>query len=43
MNLTDDPGVFVKIISEWILWKYDGKVWWTGCIWFRISTSGGLL
>jgi hypothetical protein len=35
-------GVDVKIISELILRKYDRKVW-TGCIWFRIETSGEVL
>jgi hypothetical protein len=34
--------VFGKIILEGILRKYNGKVW-TGCIWFRIGTSGGIL
>jgi hypothetical protein len=31
-----------KIILEWILGKKGGKKW-TGCIWLRIRTSGGLL
>jgi hypothetical protein len=31
-----------KIILEWILRKYGGKMW-TGCICLRIRTSGGLL
>jgi hypothetical protein len=30
------------IILKWILERYDGVVW-TGLIWFRIETSGGLL
>jgi hypothetical protein len=38
----ENPGVDEKIILEWILGKYVGKVW-TGCIWLRIGTSGGLL
>jgi hypothetical protein len=29
-----------KIILEWVLGKYGGKVW-TGSIWLRIRTSGG--
>jgi hypothetical protein len=29
------------IILEWILGKQGGKVW-TGCIWLRRGTSGGL-
>jgi hypothetical protein len=36
-----DLGVDVRIILEWVLWKYGGKVW-TGRIWFRMRTSGGL-
>jgi hypothetical protein len=31
-----------KIILEQILGKYVGKVW-TGFIWLRIGTSGGVL
>jgi hypothetical protein len=31
-----------KIISEWILRKWGGKVW-TGYIWLRIGIIGGLL
>jgi hypothetical protein len=31
-----------RIILEWIFGNYGGKVW-TGCIWLRIQTSGGLL
>jgi hypothetical protein len=31
-----------RIILEWILVKFGRKVW-TGCIWLRIGTSGGLL
>jgi len=38
----EDVGVDGKIILERILGKYGGKVW-TGCIWLRIGTSGGLL
>jgi hypothetical protein len=29
-------------ILEWVLGKYGGKMW-TGCIWLRIETNGGLL
>jgi hypothetical protein len=32
----------MRIILKWILEMEDGKVW-TGCIWLRIGTSGGLL
>jgi len=35
-------GVDGKIILEWILGKYGGKAW-SGFIWLRIETSGGLL
>jgi len=31
-----------KIILEWTLRKQGRKVW-TGCIWLRTGTSGGLL
>jgi hypothetical protein len=31
-----------KIILEWVLWKQSSKVW-TGYIWLRTETSGGLL
>jgi hypothetical protein len=38
----EDVGVDRRIILEWILGKQGGKVW-TGFIWIRIGTSGGLL
>jgi hypothetical protein len=38
----EDISVDEKIILEWILEKYGGKVW-TGCTWLRIGTSGGSL
>lgn len=31
-----------KIILKWILHKYNGVVY-TGFIWFKIETNGGLL
>jgi hypothetical protein len=37
----EDLGVDGKIILEWFLGKYGMKLW-TGCIWVRIGTSGGL-
>jgi hypothetical protein len=37
----DDLGVDGKRILEWILGK-DGGILWTGFIWLRIGTSGGL-
>jgi hypothetical protein len=39
---SEDFGIDERIIFEWVLWKYGGTVW-TGCIWLRIRTSGGLL
>jgi len=39
---SENLGVYEKIILEWILWKWGGKVW-TVCIWFRIGISDGLL
>jgi hypothetical protein len=38
----EDLHVDGKMIFEWILEKQGGKVW-TGFIWLRIGTSGGLL
>jgi len=38
----EDLDVDGKTILEWILGKYDGKVW-TGFIWFGIGSSGWLL
>jgi hypothetical protein len=38
----EDLGVDVRIILEWILGKYSGKVW-TRFIWLRIGASGRLL
>jgi hypothetical protein len=34
-------GVDGRITLEWILGKYGGNLW-TGFIWLRIGTSGGL-
>jgi hypothetical protein len=39
---SEDLAVDGRIISECIIGKQGGKVW-TGCIWLRIGTSGGLL
>jgi hypothetical protein len=41
-GLWKDVGIVGKIILKWMLEKYDGAVW-TGLVWFRILTSGGLL
>jgi hypothetical protein len=40
-DYAEDQSVDKRIILEWILGKYGGKVW-TGCIRLRIGTSGGL-
>jgi hypothetical protein len=39
---TGQRTVAERKISEWILGKQGGKVW-TGFIWLRIGTSGGLV
>jgi hypothetical protein len=39
---SEDLDVDGWIILKWILGKQGGKVW-TGCIWLRVGTSGGLL
>jgi hypothetical protein len=38
----EDLVVDGRIISEWSLGKYGGKVW-TGCFWLRIGTSCRIL
>jgi hypothetical protein len=37
----EDTGDEGRLILEWILKKWDGA--WTGLIWLRIGTGGGLL
>jgi hypothetical protein len=37
----EDLDVGVRMILKWILKRYDEVVW-TGLIWLRIETSGGL-
>jgi hypothetical protein len=41
-DILEDLGIDERIILEWILGKYCGKVW-TGCIWLRKGTNCGLL
>jgi len=36
-----DPGVDGRIMLERILGKQGHKIW-TGCIWLRMGTTGGL-
>jgi hypothetical protein len=38
----DDPGVDGRIILKWTCERLDGGAW-TGSIWLRIGTGGGLL
>jgi hypothetical protein len=37
----EDAGENEKIILKWIFRRWDGVVW-TGLIWLRIGTGGGL-
>jgi hypothetical protein len=41
-NLWEYLDVGARIILKWILERWDEVVW-TGVIWLRIGTSGGLL
>ena len=39
---SEDPGVDGRITLEWILRKWDVRVW-TGSMWLSIGTGGWLL
>jgi hypothetical protein len=41
-NRLEDPGVDGRIILKCIFERFDGMAW-TGSIWPRIGTGGGLL
>jgi len=38
----EDPGVDGTIILKWICKEWDGETW-TGLVWFRVGTGGGVL
>jgi hypothetical protein len=38
----EDPGVDRRIILKWIIKLWDGEAW-TGLIWLKTRSCGGLL
>jgi hypothetical protein len=42
MDHSEDIRIDGMIILEWILGKWGERAW-TGCIWLKTGTSGGLL
>jgi hypothetical protein len=41
-HLSEEVGVYGRIMLEWFLGKYGGEVW-IGYIWHRIGNSDGVL
>jgi hypothetical protein len=41
-NLRETPGIDGRMLLRWIYRKWDWEAW-TGLIWLRIGTGGGLL